>query len=337
MMTIRTELLAEIPYLNHADLAGRFISSLSFYDGGEWQIWLLGGEGSEQKLFRMQGWPAEGCYFARSPVETGDLYLPSFDFVGRIACFAELQKTVSAIQDDLLNLSTSLAKLAHLQSVKDRIPRGLSRMATTEVEYVVLVCRSLFDLFQEILLKLWDRVQLIDPAARKRRLKSSFARTMLVGEQPLAPFEIADRFGLPLQIAECYGRAADVFLALRRFRDNIVHHGSPVQHIFEGDGSFQIASKLGPLPEMVVWYDDERQPNDLVPLLPAIETLIYRTLATWDDFSLTISRLIGLPAPTVPDMHLYLRGYFTSVLVAALKSGAARSSNATIHDQTSER
>ena len=325
MTSIPMAMLDEIPYLDHATIAGRFLSCLTFYDEGDWHFWMLAGVPGDQHLFKMKGWPAEAVYFAREPVEAGDLYLPSIDFTGRIACYSEVQKAVGGIRDDIFNLSASLAKLELLQGAKEQIPHGLSRMATTEVEYIVLVCRSLFDLFQEILVKLWNRVRLLDGSIQKKPLKDSFARTILNGEKVLTSEEISARFGMPMEIASCYGRATEIFLALRRFRDNIVHHGSQMQHIFNGEGCFLIGSQFTPFPDMVLWDEDERRENDLVPLIPAIETLVFRTLAVCDDFCIVLARHIQFPPPIVPDMHLFMRGYFTRRLIAALESGARRS------------
>jgi hypothetical protein len=198
-------------------------------------------------------------------------------------------------------------------------------MATTEVEYIVLVCRSMFDLFQEILVKLWKRIQLLDGSIKKKPLKDSFARTIVNGEKVLSAEEISARFGMPMEIADCYGRATEIFMALRRFRDNIVHQGSQMQHIFSGDGCFLIRSRFTPFPDMVLWDDEERRENDLVPLMPAIETLVFRTLAVCDDFCIALARHIHFPPPIVPDMHLFMRGYFTGRLITALDSGARRS------------
>lgn len=324
--TLSNDILKEIPYIDHTSLTGRFLSCLTFYDE-DWQLWIVTGEPGEQKLLKMKAWPVEACYFARNPVDKKDLYLFTLDFICRVACFDGLQKPVCAIRDDILNLATSLAKLAHLQGAKAQIPHGLSRMAATEVEYVALVCRSIFDVFQEILMKLWNRIQLLNPTGHKKPLKESFARTILRGEHLLSPKEISDRFGVPTEIASCYERAANIFLALRRFRDNIVHHGSQVQHIFHGDECFLIASCFTPFPDTMLWDENERHPNDLVPLLPAIETLIFRTLAVCDDFCTALAKHIRFPPPIVPDMHLFMRGDFTDHLIAALRSGERRVKN----------
>lgn len=324
MTTIPSDLLAEIPYLDHPSLPGRFLSSLLFFDE-DWHCWIIAGVEDDRKLMKVKAWPSEGWYFAREAVEANDLLLASIDFTGRVACYCEVQKAVGAIRDDVLNLSASLAKLDYLQGARARIPHGLSRMAATEVEYIVLVCRSLFDLFQEILAKLWKRVHLLEPRVIKKPFKDSFARMITSNGQLLTNEQISARFGLPLELANCYGRAASIFLELRRFRDNIVHHGSQLQHIFEGDGCFLIASCFQPFRDMVLWDESERRPNDLVPLLPAVETLIFRTLTVCDDFCIALARHIQFPPPTVPGMQLFLRGHFNSQLIAAMKSGEKRS------------
>lgn len=325
MGNVPLQLLSEIPYLNHEALAGRFLSSLMFLDNGEWHTWLVAGAHGDQRLFKMQAWPAEACYFAREAAQPGDLTSPAIDFTGRIACYFDVQKVVTGLHDDIFNLSASLAKLDLLQASFKQVPEGLSRMAATEVEYIILVCRSIFDLFQEVMLKLWNRIELNDSSRRKRSLKPSFAKTILAGGEVLSPDDMVARYGLPSEIAACYGRATEIFLALRRFRDGIVHHGSQVQHVFAGDGEFLIASYLRPFADMVIWEDHEKRENDLVPLLPALEVLIARTLTVCDDFCLALARHIQFPAGTVPHMRLFMRGYFMPRLITALSEGARRS------------
>ena len=107
-----------------------------------------------------------------------------------------------------------------------------------------------------------------------------------------------------------------------------------MQHIFEGDGAFLISSRFRPFPDMDLWADEERQPNDLVPLLPALQMLVYRTITICDDFCVTLSQQISFPPPIVPDMVLFSRGYFAQHLIEALQSGAARSRVAPAEDTT---
>jgi hypothetical protein len=323
MTTIKLDLLASIPFLDGSSLGERFLSSLCFFDG-EWHVWFVIGEADQQKLIKMQAWPAESCYFGVKPERSSDLHLAFIDFTGRIACFPELSRAITGLRDDILNLATSLAKVRHLHKARDQIPNGLSRMIVTEVEYIILVCRSIFDLLQEIIHGLWQRTKLLDASAQKRTLKASFARTMMSGDQVLSAEQMTRRFGLPLEIARCYERATDIFLALRTFRDNLIHNGSAVQTIFNAESGFLIAERFTPFPDLLQWRDEEREPNDLVPLYPALETLIYRTLLVCDDFTEAFQRVISFPAPIAPQMRLFLRGDFTALLVDALASGSRR-------------
>lgn len=48
-------MLDEIPYLDNATTAGRFLSCLTFYDEGDWHFSMLAGEPGDQRLFKMKG------------------------------------------------------------------------------------------------------------------------------------------------------------------------------------------------------------------------------------------------------------------------------------------
>lgn len=314
--------LAIIPYLNTSELSGRFVPSLTFYDGA-WRMWLPAGEQGEQ-LVEVKAVPAEACFFAKAPVAAGDLYLPFFDFLGQRGNSLRLQYAFRGIQDDIFNLSASLAKLSLLERSHEAVPQGLSRMATSEVEYFFTLMRSMFDLFQEALAKLWELVALRDEGVLKRGLKSSFADMLRYKGEPSSAEQIASRFGLPINVADCYARGRSTFDGLKRLRDKLVHSGSQLPHIFASEKPFLIARLDNPLPDIVVWSDDERRDNDLVPLLPVLETLIYRSFALFDQLVDEFGSVIRFPPPVAPDMQIFARGDFTEHLVAAVASGAKR-------------
>jgi hypothetical protein len=48
-------------------------------------------------------------------------------------------------------------------------------MAATEVEYILSVCGSVFDLLQELLAKLRSTITLVDPTKRQKALKKTFS------------------------------------------------------------------------------------------------------------------------------------------------------------------
>lgn len=323
--------LDSIPFLDTTDLGDRFLTTLTFYDDDQWHMWLPVGA-NRDKIQKIQGFPAEMPYFGRTAEGRNDLYFLFLDCLVQRACFPGMDKPLNAITDDVQNLSASLAKLDLLFRSRKDVTEGLNRMAATEVEYIVVVCRSLFDFLQEFMCKLWQRIDLLDNSIHRQSLKKSFRQMIEFNGKPADADGIASRFGLPQNIAGCYEHGAEVFRSLKNLRDNIVHHGSSVPQIFVGDQCFLISEKRFPFTNMLSWEDHEREPNNLVPLLPAIQTLIYRTLATCNDFILETTKVIQLPKPIAPNMHLFLRGFFMSNLRTAIETGVARTQK--IEDQS---
>lgn len=306
--------LSVIPFIDLSNIDGRFISSLLFHDGKDWRAWIDAGD----KLVEMKMWPAESYYFGRSPELPSDFTFHFLNFVSQNSCFVELQKAVSGIRDDLFNMTASVAKIRHLESSQDVIGRGAPRMVMTEVEYLLSLCRSIFDLLQEIAVKTWATVRPIDPSFKIGKLRGSFREMVMSDKEPMTAEAISEKFAIPLSFANFYFRTAGFFLNLRRFRDNIVHNGSTVQTIFASDQGFHIQRSFAPFPEVDLWRESERKENELVPLLPALGFLIYRTLSACNDYSRTIESIISFPSPIVPGFHLYMRGYFNDSFVSLL-------------------
>ena len=301
--------LEDIPYLDKEQLKrSLFVPSLTFYAEGRWRLWVQTGDNA---FVEMLGEPAESYYFAAAPEKEGDFTTIHLNFIAQFGAF----------QDDLFNLAASLAKLdlIHASGSPAR-----SRMACTEVEYILTVCRSMFDLLQEMLASLWDNVRLTDPMASKRALKRSFAEMALKGSVPRAAADIARVYGLPNGIAECYARHAPLFLRLRKFRDDLVHKGYAVRALYTGDEGFLIARYLGPFEDIRIWRDDEMESNELGPLKPVLGLLIHNLLWACNDFVEQWAKVIEYPPALVPDMVYYSRGDSNAQLLAALRDAQDR-------------
>ena len=298
----------EIPYLDRAQLSPeRFLATLTFHDD-DWHIWV---QTEDNKFIEIYGWPAEAFYFARKPENASDLSLAFLDFMAHKANFIELKQPFAAIQDDILNLSASFAKLKLIFDQEElEKSGGAHRLASTEVEYILLLCRGMFDFLQEIIAKLWERLKLSDSAVKKRQLKKSFADMALRGDEARTAEELMERFGLPDLLARCYERQAPIFVKIRQFRDNLVHRGQNIQTIFRDKRGFVIQRRLGPFLNPNIWRDGEAIENDLVPLLPALALVVHGTLSACEQFALLFATRFTLLNPIVPDMHLFLRGYF---------------------------
>jgi len=227
---------------------------------------------------------------------------------------------VIGLRDDFYNLSASLAKLDLLFRLREdaETKGGTSRMVATEVEYIFSVCRSIFDLLQEIIAKLWASVSLLDTTIKKRQLKKSFGYMVLLDGTPRTRDDLISKFGMPQALADCYARNSEFFLLLRTFRDNIVHNGSRVPIIFSTEKGFAVRETVRPFSDFNVWTEEHKQENGLCHLQPALGYAINRTIGACEDFSQTLETIIRFPPPIAPGLKLFMRGYFNAHLIASL-------------------
>ena len=313
--------VSEIPYFDMSQAGGKFFGSLIFYDEGKWRSWMHIGGGNVEETETM---PAEGCYYGTVPERSTDLFMNFLDFILQRASFSELKKPIAGIQDDLFNLSASLAKVAHIHKTRDAIGLGAGRMVITEIEYVFSVCRSMIDLFQEVVAKLWEKIRFKDGhVSQKKKLKNSFREMIWFEGRLSTQKELESRFGVPSVWAEFYLRHVEFFQRIRIFRDNIIHNGSQVQTVFAVDHDYLLNVHDSPFVGMGVWYDQERVSKDFVPLMPALAMVAYRTILICDDFANLLTRILEPSKPLVPGMSLFMRGFFnehfTTVLADAQK------------------
>jgi len=210
-------------------------------------------------------WPAEGIYFGTKPEKETDIYLHFLDMVGQRLNYLPVKRMFFGLHDDVFNISASLAKVRLLYRTRKDHKTGVARMVATEIEYLHGVCRSIFDLWQEILVVLWDSIALVDRSVKKRQLPQSYREMLFCSNKLRTVDEMTKRFpGLPAPLAECYVRSGNFFADLRRFRDRIVHQGAGVDIVFEGEKDFLIAEERVPFRDMKIWREEEREPKLLI-------------------------------------------------------------------------
>lgn len=314
--------LHEIPFLDLSESDGRFLSASIFYDAGDWRMWipLL-----DKKYMETKAWPAEGFYYGRHAERKTDMHLHFLDFIAQRASYPAIQKPILGLRDDYFNLSASLAKISHIHETKAALGTGDCRMVITEIEYLFSVCRSMMDLLQEIAAKLWDRINLLETfVSPKKKLKKSFADMVQFEGRPTTLNDLQSRFGLPPVWAVFYLMHVDFFLQVKNYRDNIVHSGSQVQTIFSSDDGYLVSGAMKPFAEMDIWFESEKINNDLVPLMPALGMVVYRTILMCEEFTVMLEKCISFPKPLVPDMKLYMRGYFDEHFTKVLEDAEGR-------------
>lgn len=259
-------------------------------------------------------------YFGTEPASSDD---PEFDFLtfmAQRASFPPVKKAITGLMDDIFNLTASIAKLNHLYASRSVVGHGVSRMAVTEVEYIILVCRGIFDFLQEVVAGLWEGVNFFDAEQQKKSLKErkKFSQVVIHNNVAATFEQIKERTGMPDRLVAWYCRHIQFFFSLKAFRDNLVHRGTPFQLLLVTEDGFAIHERLAAFKGMDVWFDEERGPNNTVPLMPALAMIVNNTLAVCEDFSLTVRECIQFPDDLVPGMRLYMRSYFNEAFMKML-------------------
>lgn len=294
-----------MPHVDVDNLHGRSLPMHCLLDDdGEWNMWLPDANGS---LCKMRGSPFEARYFAKNPASQEDIRLFFVEFLNQRANYPETHELSHAAYSDVQNLATSLAKLELMFSARDAWP-GVNRMAATELEYIFLTCRSLFDIFQEVIAKLWHRIGSSDPSFTKQNLPESYRRMVLHGGKRMTVDEIVAKHQIPQQIAAAYYATSQFFEWLREYRDYIVHGGKDFECVFVGEEGFAIMCVTPPFSRMNIWCDNNTLPNNLGSLKSVACHVIFTTLQALESVIIELQTVIQFPPPTVPEYALFLCG-----------------------------
>lgn len=310
MTTVPIHELDKIPYVDSTHISDRTLSTLHFYDEGEWHLWFVVAD----KLEKLQGWPAEGFYFSKSPVNDSDVYLEFLNFIAQRACWPEVIPVFLGIRDDLFNMMASLKKFHILYEASFQYQTESSRFVVTELEYLFSLCRSVFDLLQELISKQWDTVRLTDQKTKKKKLPKTFSKVLLSDNRLRSAQEIYEMFSVPSELANYYVRHGSFFQILRTFRDRFVHGGSSIDSIYVTEKGFAVSKDTQPFNKFPVWNEGHELKNGLCSLRPPIAHIVRKTLEACDDYAHTINCIIKYPPPMVPNMRFYMTGPFTSEL-----------------------
>jgi hypothetical protein len=311
MSMIQLSELAKVPQVDHANLGGRGLASLSFFVDGEWSLWVPTKDG----LIRLKGWPAEGFYFAAEPQADTDGYLHFLDFIAQLGNSPGVMRPMRGLMEDFFNLSASLKKFDILfeHSQKDR--SGASRLVVTELEYLFALCKSIFDLLQEVVVAQWKNVELLDGTKRKRQLPNTFASVVLENNRIRTEDELVTKYAIPGELASFYMRNGAFFQTLRTFRDRFIHGGNSPELVFVTESGFAVYGSTKPFSQFNVWNAEHRLDNELCSLRPAIAFLVNETLRCCEDYASTIQTIIRFPPPVCPGLMLFMRGYFNEQLL----------------------
>jgi hypothetical protein len=322
-MKITLEELKKIPYLDTGVIGDRTVKLMPLWNGEGWRMWF------DTEIGIIEGKivdALESDYVAKSAAKDTDLFIPFVHLMWQHASFPEIVGLISSISDDFHNMGTSVAKLKHFWKFQSQIERGgVVRFASTELEYLVALCRTVFDLLQETFSRLWaGRVRLVDEEAEKFRkahsLPDTFSKMVLEQkDRPRTAEEIMSKFGLPQPLAEQYAGAAIFFAELRQTRDKVIHDGGNFRAIYETERGFCVNPKDPPFHNYKEWKSEHQFNENISTLLPWLADLILRTIETCNALVGTFAQTIVLPSAIAPGYFVFVRGPHTDALASLLR------------------
>lgn len=321
------EQLQQLSHIKTADLGDRALNMMPLWDGEIWHSWIT--IDGKVTPFKVAG-VVEGDYLATAPQTSSDLFFPFVDLMWQRASWPEIVPLITAIEKDFLKMGTSIAKLKHIHRTRKLSTDGAARaFASTELEYLVILCRTVFDLTQELLARVWNgRVKLLDPelerVRKQHKLNETFSKVCLKEDTIRTSEELRQTYALPQQMADQYVRAAPFFLELRKFRNGIVHSGTPLCFLFDTERGFCIDKGSYMLKAVPCAFTHEYNDN-LVSILPWLAELIVQTTTRCTSLVNAFASVIPLPEPIAPGYRVFTKAPNNDALleVLAVHEGAS--------------
>lgn len=313
-MGISLEELKKVSYLKIDKHDGRVIPLQPCFLGGiNWESWLpLGNKGIFP--FKMAD-VADSKYFSKNPAKETDVYIDFINLLIKRAYFKDLVHFEGSILEDLNNLATSATKinLFHKVWLKDENQIS-SRFVKTELEYIFNVCRSIFDLLQEVVSKMWARSVNLETREKTKKLKSTFSKMVLFNNKLSSAKEIEQKYNIPKLLADFYFRHGAFFTWLRSYRDKIAHGGENIRLLYILKEGFAVDTELEPFKGLHIWNHTELKNKKLGSVKSVVSYAILNTIFALEDYSAVIQSIVKLPEDIAPDYKIYIRGENLEIL-----------------------
>jgi hypothetical protein len=258
---------------------------------------------------------AEQLYFGKQPAREDDGYSEFFNLILKRALWKDVSRYTFYILDDVYNLSASIEKIDLFHKIWINNNELIqSRFISTELEFIFITCRSLYDLLQKIAQSISSRVSYPD-GSRPQDLPDSFAKMALKGGKLKSPEQIVSDYGIHEPLVQFYNRQGDFFIWLRSYRDSINHYGAGFAEVFITERGFAVSINQKPFSQLDIWNESNTQGNDLGSVRAVLSYVITNTLLAIEDFARIIGLTIELPYDVAPDHYIFMRGYHVNRLL----------------------
>ena len=297
------------PYFHQRKDAGIYIQIPVRDDEGRYHIWLQQDTG----WLRLQPVDiAVSDYFAKERASEQDIFSPFVDFLYQNCRSGEVLRLLKCITDDMHNLGACFRKL-ELYHEEGQRGRGTETryFVITEIEYIVGVCRSLYDLQQRIAQALWHLIALKDKTVKKSELPDTFSSMALHNNNPKTSEELRARYGIGPKLAAYYPGEADFFLKLRKFRNDIEHGGLTPQLVFTTPKGFGVNADSKSFAQFGIWKEETFLPNRIAPLKPVMAFIVGQSLQSMVRFAQALAGETAFAGGEIaPGYRVFMRGYY---------------------------
>ncbi len=304
-MEIGKEQLATVPYLNKSvitNTSGRVFVLKPFYINSEWKIPVPAGN----KLLLITGIPAASTYVSQSIVELeNDIFIPCIDFLYRYFTWDEINYFIDGLLNSFENLFIIVNKIDSFLKIRDNklVKNDFIR---TEMEYLFIVCKSIYDTLQKIISIFWNKKVKLLGNIEKRNLPDKYRNVIINNGKKRTLDEMITKYNIPLQLAEYYYKQFDFYEKLRIIRNDIVHHEKTLDYFFVFDEGFAISKDTKLFKEYNIWNEDDKKENNIYSIRPLISYIINNTIKSCDDYCKCILQVVKLPEQMILD-NVYLR------------------------------
>jgi hypothetical protein len=323
---LSAEELRKLPYVKNLPAPGRAISLRSFWDDRA-RDWILFLQVAPGELGRIAGGEtALGSYFGYVPYDaTADLELPIATLVSQYLSFPDVNEVCNSFENDANHLAAVMEKYRIMSHLRSTPGIAASSLIGTELEYLLVLCRSMYDLVQELAKRLAGRLVRLDGSTAKaiRNLPPSFRKIVLDDRRLRDSSEIQHRFGLPSELADFYAGEAALFAQIRALRDSIAHGGRDLPHTYPIAKGFAVAYQEHPWSTFPLWQSSPIIEQRFGSLRGLFAFLADHIINVSSRFAAAFSNAVQLPPPIGPDIKVFLRSPFGTHLVSLPATVAA--------------
>lgn len=327
MATVNSYELGKLPHLNLTELNGRKVNLMPLWQGGSWHLWVPTPDG---KLIEMKPVDAaQSLYLGKSSAHPDDFWIAILDLMWQRASFPDVVPLVSAIADDFHLLATSAAKLEYFHKHGNDINSTLAAsFVESELEYIIIVARSVFDLTQEVLSLCWNKYfALLDSEAdalrRRHPLPPKLSKVLYSNKSPRSSSDLVAFYALPQNLAETYAKHEPFFFSLRDWRDRIIHGINRSGDVFVTEKGF-CTSPTSKIFSDFSWQPDHYYNENVVSLKPWVAHLILKTMEACSDLLYSFAQVMPLPEEIAPGYRVYLRDPSNAALRRLLEAQSGK-------------